>query len=202
LPLDSPKIVCFELNKHLQLALLNLKEWAVYRNLSDKRSIEKQAALYVVHEVLQDDKAAISYKESGKPYVLPDVKISISHSYDWLAVLFSYNGTDVGVDIEKVRDKILLVKEKFLSAKEIEDLKNAPLEKYTVYWCMKEAIYKALDIPGLHFSKQICVEDFGYSQMGGKIKANVYDTKSKKNHILHYQVIDNYILVYTENNGA
>ncbi|HTA61883.1 MAG TPA: 4'-phosphopantetheinyl transferase superfamily protein, partial [Bacteroidia bacterium] len=127
------------------------------------------------------------------------IKISISHSYDWLAVLFSFNGIDIGVDVEKVRDKILNIKDRFLSQQELQHLKDAPVEKYTIYWGVKEAIYKTLDIVGLNFAEQIFVEDFTYTHTGGKICALVSTLNSEKKHTLHYKVLNNYILVYTDN---
>jgi 4'-phosphopantetheinyl transferase len=196
---NSPKIEIFSLSEQLQLTLLNLNEFAQHHKLTDKRSIEKQAAIYIVRAVLKDNQIEILYKESGKPYLVGNIKISISHSYDWLAILFSFNGNDVGVDIEKVRDKVLNIKEKFLSQKELQNLKDAPPEKYTIYWGAKEALYKALEIRGLNFAEQIFIEDFTYAHMGGKISALVNSSNSEKKHTLHYQVLDNYILVYTDN---
>ena len=196
---NSPKISISRLSEQLQMAKLNLTDFAEYYNLTDKRSIEKHAAAHVVKFVLKDDDLEILYKESGKPYLLNDVSISISHSYDWLVILFSLTGNDIGIDIEIVRDKILNIKEKFLSKEELNDLQDAPPEKYTVYWCAKEAIYKALDRKGLNFSEQIFIENFSYSHSGDKLNVQVSETNSKKNHILHYKVLKNYILVYTEN---
>ena len=194
---NSPKINIYSLSEHLQMAKLNMTDFAEYYNLTDKRSIEKQAAASVVKFVLKDDDLEVLYKESGKPYLLADVSISISHSYDWLVVLFSYNGNEIGIDIEKVRDKILNIKERFLSVKELNQLKDAHLEKYIIYWGAKEATYKALDIKGLNFMEQIFIEDFSYSQMGGKINATVNGLNFEKKYNLQYQVLENYILVYT-----
>ena len=198
---NSPKISISSVSEQLQMAKLNLTHFAEYYNLTNKRSIEKQAAVHVVRFVLKDDDLEILYKESGKPYLLSHIRISISHSYDWLVVLFSFNGNDVGIDIEKVRDKILSIKEKFLSKKELSDLQDASLEKYIIYWSSKEAIYKALDVEGLNFAEQIFIEDFTYSHKGGKINTVVRSANSKKKHTLHYQVLGNYILVYTDGNG-
>jgi 4'-phosphopantetheinyl transferase len=173
---NSPKISISSLSEHLQMAKLNLTDFADYFNLTDKRSIEKQAAAYIVRFVLKDDDLEILYKESGKPYLVSDVSVSISHSYDWLVILFSFNGNEIGVDIEKVRDKILSIKDKFLSTKELTDLQDAPPEKYITYWCAKEAVYKVLNIKGLNFAEQIFIENFSYSHAGGKINALVYDS--------------------------
>ncbi|MEO8867202.1 MAG: 4'-phosphopantetheinyl transferase superfamily protein [Bacteroidia bacterium] len=180
------------------MAKLNLTEFAEYYNLTDKRSIEKQAAAHVVKFVLKDNDLEILYKESGKPYLLSEVSISISHSYDWLVILFSSKGNHIGIDIEKVRDKILNIKEKFLSKEELTHLQDAPPEKYTIYWSAKEAIYKALDLEGLNFSEQIFIEDFSYAQAGDKLNVQVSNANSKKNHILQYLILKNYVLVYTE----
>ncbi len=196
---NNLKIVVLQLSEQMQMAKINLTDFAKYYNLTDKRSVEKQAASSVVKFVLKDDDIEILYKESGKPYLLSDVSISISHSYDWLVVLFSFAGNNIGIDIEKVRDKILNIKEKFLSKKELIDLQDAPSEKYTVYWSAKEAIYKALDKEGLSFAEQIIIENFTYSHTGGKINALAYDSNLEKKHILQYQVLKEYILVYTDN---
>ena len=185
------------MNEQLQYALLDLEEFALCFNLSDKRTIEKNAALYVVRNILKDELIEIFYKESGKPYLNNGVKVSISHSHNWLAVLFSTTH-EVGIDIEKVRDKILKVKHKFLSEKELRELKDASLEKYTLYWCAKEALYKASGISGLLFAEQLFIESFVYSNKGGKINAVVKHHTSEKKHTLHYQVLNDYVLVYTD----
>ncbi len=199
MPIQSPQIKHTVLNKQLKLAILNLNEFALYANLTDKRTIEKQAALYVIRSVLKDDTIEILYQENGKPYLTNDIKISISHSYDWLTVLFSFNGIEIGVDIEKVRDKILNIKDKYLSKKELQDLKDASIEKYITYWAVKEAVYKAVGKIGLIFEEHIFIENFTYSQNGGKINTFVQDADIKKNYTLHYQVLNEYILVYTDN---
>ena len=195
---NNPKIEHFGVNETLQYALLDLGKFALCFNLSDKRTIEKMAALYLVRNILKDESVDIFYEASGKPYLNKSMKISISHSYNWLAVLFS-STQEVGIDIEKVRDKILKIKEKFLSSQELTELKDAPLEKYTLYWCAKEALYKASGISGLLFAEQLFIEPFVYSKNGGKIKAILNHPDSKKKHTLHYHILNDYVLVYTDN---
>ena len=195
---NSPKIEHFQPNEELQYALLNLEEFARCFSLADKRSIEKAAALYLIRNILHDTSLEIFYEESGKPYLKNGMNISISHSHDWLAMLFS-TSSNIGIDIEKVRDKILKIKEKYLSKKELEELKDASLEKYTIYWGAKEALYKACGISGVLFAEQLFIEPFVYSQQGGKINAMLIHDNSQKKHTLHYQVLGDYILVYTEN---
>lgn len=180
-------------------ALLELSEFAGCFGLTEKRDIEKKAALFLVRQVLQNEALEIMYAESGKPLLLNGVKISISHAYEKLAVLFSFNDREVGIDIEKVRDKILKIKEKFLSPHELQELKEAPLEKYTLYWAAKEAIYKAHGKEGLLFAEQIAIKPFSGIEKVGKIQASVNRHGSEKKYTLHYQVLNDYVLVYTDN---
>ncbi len=201
MPLNSPKIEHFSISNQLHYTLLNLEEFALCFNLNNKRTIEKMAALYVVRNVLKDESIEIFYKENGKPYLNTNKFISISHSHEWLAVLFS-DAKECGIDLEKVRPKILNIKEKYLSDTELEELKNAPIEKYTLYWCAKEALYKACGISGLLFAEQIFIEPFIYAQQGGKIKAQINHVTFEKKVTLHYAILDDYILVYTENTSA
>jgi 4'-phosphopantetheinyl transferase len=193
---NEPKIQHFTLHKNLQYALLDLEEFALCFGLKEKRAIEKRAALYVVKHILKDERADIFYEESGRPYLDNGMKISVSHSYNWLAVIVSAS-IEVGIDIEKVRDKILKIKEKFLSEEELNELKGASPEKYTLYWCAKEVLYKASGVSGLIFAQQLLIEPFAFSNTGGKIKAVVKLPASEKKHTLHYEVLNDYVLVYT-----
>ena len=80
--------------------------------------------------------------DHGKPYLVnSDTHISLSHSYDYAAVIIS-KGKQVGVDIELIKMKIKSIKHKFLSdvelaQKQIGDNTNG----LYVAWCAKEAIY-------------------------------------------------------------
>ena len=71
---------------------------------------------------------------------------------NYAAVITSnYN---VGIDIEKISDKAIKIKHKFL---EIE--LNYPIEFDNqislIYWNIKESIYKAIGIMGVDFKKNI-----------------------------------------------
>jgi 4'-phosphopantetheinyl transferase len=198
---NSPEITCYNAGKALKLALLELDELALFYSLNDKREIEKKAALYVAKNVLDDEAVEIFYHSNGRPYLKNGIKISVSHAYNKLAVLFSFNKKEIGIDIEKVRDKILKIKAKFLSAAELKELEQASLEKYTLYWGAKEAVYKAHCTEGLLFAEEIAVEPFTLFEKGGKIHVQVARAGSEKKYILHYQILNEYVLVYTDNEG-
>ncbi|RRN76128.1 4'-phosphopantetheinyl transferase superfamily protein, partial [Pseudoxanthomonas sp. SGD-10] len=111
--------------------------------------------------------------ENGKPFLmnLPH-HISLSHSYDYAAVMISENSR-VGIDIEIMKDKINRVKHKFLNNNELAfiDTTNT-IEHLYVCWCAKEALYKLNGKKEISFKDNISLESFAYS-INGTIQAKI-----------------------------
>lgn len=194
---NKPKILYINDSAELKIVLASLDEFAAYQGLTEKRETEKKAARYAVKEVLQNEALEICYHANGKPYLENGIGLSVSHAYDKLAVLFCFTEQHVGVDIEKVRDKVLKIREKFLSARELNDLHEASVEKYTLYWAAKEAVYKAHHTEGLLFAEQIAIEPFVVAENKGEIRARVTRSGAEKDYCLKYHLLNDYVLVYT-----
>jgi len=91
----------------------------------------------------------------GKPYISNYSKyVSLSHSGNMVAAIVSDHRA--GIDIEKVGDKPISLKDKFVSLEELE-LKNSEEDKafFTRMWTIKEAVYKAYGKKQLKFKEQI-----------------------------------------------
>ncbi|MDQ6845750.1 MAG: 4'-phosphopantetheinyl transferase superfamily protein, partial [Bacteroidota bacterium] len=82
---------------------------------------------------------------------------SISHCGDYAAVIVSKE-MRVGIDIELIRQKIELIKHKFLNDTEILLLKANDLQQLTLLWNCKEAVFKWYGKGGLDFKKNIVIE--------------------------------------------
>ena len=97
----------------------------------------------------------LSYDKNGRPHIHhPQYKqISISHS-DKLAGIFMHPSQTIGLDIENVNRDFIRVEKKYLSPQEME-LARTINNGHGLFWCIKEATYKAAGIPGIHFSKEI-----------------------------------------------
>jgi len=95
----------------------------------------------------------ITYKTSGKP-LIKNGFISISHSHDCIAIAYSKKN-EVGVDIEPISNKIKRVKHKFSHP----DENYTELLDLTKSWCIKEAVYKLLDLFDIIFMENILVEN-------------------------------------------
>ena len=154
----SPKtrVVIWEINESVQ----ELKSKAILSKdssklLSQKKSeIHKKQFLAIrnIFKFLCIDDKDLKYDKAGKPIFSQNKKLSISHSGNYAAVITSnYN---VGIDIEKISDKAIKIKHKFL---QIE--LNYPIEFNNqislIYWNIKESIYKAMGITGIDFKKNI-----------------------------------------------
>ncbi|MBI3137584.1 MAG: 4'-phosphopantetheinyl transferase superfamily protein [Sphingobacteriales bacterium] len=110
----------------------------------------------------------IRIADTRKPF-LPDERyhFSISHCGDYAAALVSRDSR-VGVDVERVTDKILSIKDKFLSPEEqalfISEPSLPDPRLLTLFWSAKESVFKWYGEGGVDFKKQIRLERFNPSQ--------------------------------------
>lgn len=100
------------------------------------------------------------YDEKGKPHLRDGKKISITHSFVFSAIIIS--DSEVGIDIEKQRPKIMKIAHKFTPVEEYRTLANddAIIRKLTIVWGAKESLYKSFAEKGVSFLQHIYVEDF------------------------------------------
>ena len=101
------------------------------------------------------------YDSFGKPHLKDGKHISITHSYTFSAVVIS--DREVGVDIEKQRDKITKVASKFIGYEIAYLNEHDPklIQKLTWIWCIKESLYKLFATPGMVFKTHFLVLPFG-----------------------------------------
>ena len=99
----------------------------------------------------------ISHDEYGAPMVdNPNIYISVSHSQDMVAVLFS--DSKCAVDIESVERNFGKVAARYLSSEEQQLAEQNNL--YAEIWCAKEALYKYHKKGGLDLVKDISIETY------------------------------------------
>jgi 4'-phosphopantetheinyl transferase len=135
--------------------------------------------------------------EHGKPFLVnSDTHISLSHSFDYAAVLISKNKY-VGVDIELIKHKIKTIKHKFLSdvelaQKQIGDNVNG----LYVCWCAKEAIYKWYGKKGLEFKVHIHIKPFKLTNKGSLNAVVELPTGNTQLQVNYFKTEDDYMLGY------
>ncbi|MEN3323371.1 4'-phosphopantetheinyl transferase superfamily protein [Mariniflexile soesokkakense] len=137
---------------------VNLKPKSLERVLGMKSEMHQRGFLSVrcLLKAYGYEDVDLSYDENGKPYLKDGKYISITHSFNFSAVIISDAIT--GIDIEKQRDKIGVIAHKFIDY-EFSYLNENTIDyvnKLTVIWCVKESLYKLFATPGLSF-KQHCL---------------------------------------------
>jgi 4'-phosphopantetheinyl transferase len=156
---------------------ISLTEKNTKRLDSMKSNLHQKGFLSIRHllkEVGLTD-ADLIYDERGKPHLNAGRYISISHSFTFTAIIFSYE-TPVGIDIEKQREKILKIAHKFTQIEEYKTIANvdALISKLTIVWGAKESLYKIYGKKKLLFLHHIYVDDFKFvdKKTSGEIRFN------------------------------
>jgi 4'-phosphopantetheinyl transferase len=103
----------------------------------------------------------IHYSTDGKPYMKQGPFLSFSHSKHFAAI--AIGNVPVGVDVEQQRDKIVRIAKKFVNP--IDKARTDTVAALTDLWCVKEAMYKMISVPGIRLNKDISV-DFKEYQKG------------------------------------
>lgn len=182
----------------LALANLTEEEMSVLSGFRNVIRRKQWIACRILAAKLSGDSAGrIRYRESGQP-VLGDgsFAISLSHAGDLVAAIVSEH-FNPGIDIELLRDRILRVKERFMSDGELERISEpAILEKLYIHWSAKEALYKLYG-GGPDIRDEIILHPFDYLCTGlGQVGATVYHGSRTGSHHLQYMVGGGWILVY------
>lgn len=129
---------------------------------------------------------------NGRPYLANEkLHVSISHSFPYVTIGISHYKR-IGIDIQVPTPKLKAIKSKFLNKKELENT-NGDLIKLCIYWCAKEAVYKAYGKKGLSFL-EININSFNKSTQG-----SIYaQLPGKDTYLIHYWVISSYVLAWCQ----
>jgi len=137
------------------------------------------------------------FDEDGKPYLVNSAyQISLSHSYDYAAVMIS-KAFAVGVDIELIKHKIKSIKHKFLSDIELAQKQiGNNTEGLYVAWCAKEAIYKWHGKKGLEFKQDIHIKPFKLKTEGSLNAIVELPGGTRALTVNYFKTADGYMLGY------
>ncbi|MFS4415923.1 4'-phosphopantetheinyl transferase family protein [Maribacter sp. 2307ULW6-5] len=137
----------------------------------------------------------LRYDAYGKPHLRNGKRISITHSHQFTAIMIG-SQRDVGIDIEKQRDKILRIAHKFTPVHEYRTMANtaALVRKLTIVWGAKEALYKIYGKRKLSFLKHIDVSDFMFDD--GGTRATISIGGQVRSYEVHFLEFEGFTCVY------
>jgi phosphopantetheinyl transferase len=129
----------------------------------------------------------IQLNTAGKPF-LPEgmSQFSISHTRGFAAAIISPE-IPVGIDIEFISPRVLKVEKKFLNHQEFALL--APLSEQdrivfsSLFWSIKETVYKCWGNGGVDFAEQIRIQSFALQDHG---TATIQFGQSTAVYTVHY----------------
>ena len=98
------------------------------------------------------------YTSDGKPHLKDGMRISITHSFEFSALGISRH--PIGIDMEKNREKIKLIAEKFVGEENAYIDIDHEVDFLTVLWGAKESLYKIHPGGGLLFRYHLPIEPF------------------------------------------
>lgn len=133
------------------------------------------------------------YNGNGKPHLKDNKHISITHSFEYSAIIIS--DVEVGIDIEKNREKIKIIQNKFVNFERwfiSED--DDYIEQLTVIWGGKESLYKIYPYGGLTFKNDIDIESF--KMKDGKTRGHIKVSNWDKFYDVYFDQLDGFTLVY------
>jgi 4'-phosphopantetheinyl transferase len=134
--------------------------------------------------------------EYGKPFLKEHTHpISLSHSFPYVAAQIDQR-TEVGIDLEQPKPKLLNIAPRVLSSQELEDA-GTDITKHCVYWCAKEALYKSYGKRGLHFANHLIVAPF-VLRRGGELQGKIVVDGYSRELGLIYSIQPEYVLVHTK----
>jgi 4'-phosphopantetheinyl transferase EntD len=141
---------------------LDLKTRSLERVLGMKSELHQRGFLSVRHllrEFGYTDQD-LFYDYNGKPHLKDGKHISITHSFTFSGVIVS--DKEVGIDIEKQRDKIGVIANKFVDYEfdYLDKTSNHYVGKLTIIWGVKESLYKLFATPGMLFKEHFLVIPF------------------------------------------
>ncbi|QAA81879.1 4'-phosphopantetheinyl transferase superfamily protein [Aequorivita sp. H23M31] len=134
------------------------------------------------------------YDENGKPHLTDSNYISITHSFNFSAIIIS--DKDVGIDIEKQRQKILRIAHKFTPIEEYRTIANddALIRKLTIVWCAKESLYKSFAEKSVSFLQNINVDEFDLEDL--KTTATVTYAEKRLTYKVDYLEFEGFTCAY------
>ncbi len=193
--LESGLLILWEISEDME-TLLDLCSGIDFENefqkLKNSRRQKEWLAVRLILKHIGCTTISVSYNKNNQPVInhLKYQHVSISHS-NKLAGVILHKSQAVGLDIESTTRNFNTVAHKYMSTEELELASNFE-NGLALFWCVKEAIYKAAGIPGVHFSTQIKIKNIDQS----RVHADFYSQGKTKKYKLNFLNHEDQLIVY------
>lgn len=196
---ETTKVLIWKIEESIEILNkgITLTEKCQTRVDGMKSELHKRGFMSIRHllaEVGYVD-ADLFYDVLGKPHLKDGNFISITHSFTFTGIILSKT-KQVGIDIEKQRDKIVRIAHKFTTVEDYKNIKNEHelVRKLTIVWGAKESLYKIYEQEGLSFLQHIYVNDFTFEDT--ETKATITYKKKKNTYRIYFLEFEGFMCTY------
>ena len=167
----------WEITEELSFFQTFPENWTTNKDqeIVSQKKLESSAARFCLWSLCQQISEGpwdLRKDDRNRPYFdQSDYHISLSHSFPFVAAVISHKKT-VGIDLERFGRNVEKIGPRFLSAEEWNRWQDSHSD-LTKAWTCKEAIYKAMGVPGLAFQQDIQLPSFA----NNPFKIHVRDKK-------------------------
>ncbi|MDI1235609.1 MAG: hypothetical protein PSX81_15130 [bacterium] len=181
--------------------LFAIHQFSIRHDYTKKRNLELAVSQILLNHLLGFSAHLNLTKDAyGKPFLNnSNIAISFSHSKQMVACIIDLNGSDVGIDIEIIRERIQYISHKFQSTRDFTIL-NGILSSHLI-WGGKEVLYKIYAKKELDFIDHLSVNfNSEISLTNNQFRGEGYGTVDKGHHTsvhhLFYETIGEFMLVW------
>jgi phosphopantetheinyl transferase len=173
---------------------LALTRYSKDRVFNMRSEMHQRGFLSVRHllKVLKYTDQDLFYTEDGKPHLKDGKHISITHSFTFSAIAVSRH--EIGIDIEKNREKIIKIGNKFVADEYDFMAEENVVEFLTVVWGAKESLFKIHPDGGLLFKHHLPIEPFKLKDK--KTKAWIKKDNFYEVYQIYFESFKGFTLVY------
>ena len=156
--------IIWEITEDLSFFQTFPENWTTNKDhqIVSQKKLESSAARFSLWSLCQQISEGpwdLRKDERNRPYFdQSDYHISLSHSFPFVAAIISHK-KPVGIDLERFGRQVEKIGPRFLSAEEWNRWQDSHSD-LTKAWTCKEAIYKAMGVPGLAFQQDIQLPQF------------------------------------------
>jgi len=137
----------------------------------------------------------LNYDSNGKPSLADGKHISITHSFEFSAIIISTK--NVGIDIEKQREKITRIADKFIGTEfDFLDKNSNYIEDLSIVWGAKESLYKMCNSRSLSFKQNMHVQEFNHRHQAGNALVDCKELNFNQKFQFYFESFDGYTMVY------
>ena len=157
---------------------------------------QRLATHLMIRQLRGNANSELRYDAYRKPFLVNSAAgISISHSFDKIAVQLNNDSLNAGIDIEQINIRVERIANRFMRADEFKLVPESAKTLFlTGFWTAKEALYKLYGKKNIAFKEQLIVTEIDCNQPYCNFKGEVRTDSEIIYANLAYERVGDYVV--------